>query len=167
MKCKYIVHNLFYEGFTMSKLSEQSDQVVNLSLDKQLCFSLYSASNAMGRAYRPLLDKLDLTYLQYIVMMVLWEHDSVSVKSLGEKVHLDSGTLTPLLKRLEAKGLVIRARSEHDERVRVISLSEQGVSLQQQAESVPQAMLCQADMPLEELQALKQGCDRLFAKLMK
>ncbi|GDY25378.1 MarR family winged helix-turn-helix transcriptional regulator [Agarivorans sp. Toyoura001] len=151
----------------MSKLSEQSDQVVNLSLDKQLCFSLYSASNAMGRAYRPLLDKLDLTYLQYIVMMVLWEHDSVSVKSLGEKVHLDSGTLTPLLKRLEAKGLVIRARSEHDERVRVISLSEQGVSLQQQAESVPQAMLCQADMPLEELQALKQGCDRLFAKLMK
>ncbi|MDO6764994.1 MarR family winged helix-turn-helix transcriptional regulator [Agarivorans sp. 1_MG-2023] len=151
----------------MSKLSEQSDQVVNLSLDKQLCFSLYSASNAMSRAYRPLLDKLDLTYLQYIVMMVLWEHDSVSVKSLGERVHLDSGTLTPLLKRLEAKGLVIRARSEHDERVRVISLSEQGVSLQQQAESVPQAMLCQADMPLEELQALKQGCDRLFAKLMK
>ncbi|MDO6685566.1 MULTISPECIES: MarR family winged helix-turn-helix transcriptional regulator [unclassified Agarivorans] len=151
----------------MIKLSEQSDQVVNLSLDKQLCFSLYSASNAMGRVYRPLLDKLDLTYLQYIVMMVLWEHDSVSVKSLGEKVHLDSGTLTPLLKRLEAKGLVIRARSEHDERVRVISLSEQGVSLQQQAESVPQAMLCQADMPLEELQALKQGCDRLFAKLMK
>jgi DNA-binding MarR family transcriptional regulator len=148
-------------------MSEQQEQNLSLSLDKQLCFSLYSASNAMGRAYRPLLDKLDLTYLQYIVMMVLWEHDSVSVKALGERVHLDSGTLTPLLKRLETKGLVRRARSEQDERVRVISLTPQGLALREPAEAVPQAMLCQADLPLEELQALKAGCDRLLAKLMK
>ncbi|MPW30391.1 MarR family transcriptional regulator [Agarivorans sp. B2Z047] len=148
-------------------MSKQQNHVASLSLDKQLCFSLYSASNAMGRAYRPLLDKLDLTYLQYIVMMVLWEHDSVSVKSLGERVHLDSGTLTPLLKRLEAKGLVLRARSEQDERVRVISLTPQGVAMRGPAEAIPQAMLCQADLPLEELQALKAGCDRLLAKLMK
>lgn len=151
----------------MSQLTEQFDQGEALRLDNQLCFSLYSASNAMGRAYRPLLDKLDLTYLQYIVMMVLWEHDSVSVKSLGERVHLDSGTLTPLLKRLEAKGLVLRARSEHDERVRVISLTPQGTALRQAAQSVPQAMLCHADLPLEELQALKQACDRLLHQLLK
>ncbi|MGY5451155.1 MarR family winged helix-turn-helix transcriptional regulator [Agarivorans sp. MS3-6] len=151
----------------MSKFAEQSDQGLALRLDNQLCFSLYSASNAMGRAYRPLLDKLDLTYLQYIVMMVLWEHDSVSVKSLGERVHLDSGTLTPLLKRLEAKSLVLRARSEHDERVRVITLTPQGTALRQAAESVPKAMLCQADLPLEELQALKLACDRLLQKLIK
>ncbi len=147
--------------------NQSPEQDLMLSLDKQLCFSLYSASNAMGRAYRPLLEQLDLTYLQYIVMMVLWEHDSVSVKSLGQRLHLDSGTLTPLLKRLENKGLVKRSRSEQDERVRVIQLTEQGVALREQAQTIPQQMLCQADMPVEELVALKQACDRLLAKLMK
>lgn len=137
----------------------------NLTLDKQLCFSLYSASNAMSRAYRPLLKELDLTYLQYIVMMVLWQYSTMNVKELGNKIHLDSGTLTPLLKRLEAKGLIIRARSQQDERVRIISLTDQGLNMRGQAEQVPTAMLCKSKMAIEELTALKQGCDLLLANL--
>jgi DNA-binding MarR family transcriptional regulator len=137
----------------------------NLSLDKQICFSLYSASNAMGRAYQPLLKKLDLTYLQYIVMMVLWEDSTMNVKALGSKVHLDSGTLTPLLKRLEAKGLIMRARSKEDERVRIISLSDAGTKLRQQAEQVPTDMFCKSKMNIEELNALKASCDLLLKNL--
>jgi DNA-binding MarR family transcriptional regulator len=137
----------------------------NLMLDKQLCFSLYSASNAMSRAYRPVLKQLDLTYLQYIVMMVLWQHSTMNVKELGSKLFLDSGTLTPLLKRLEAKGLINRLRSKEDERIRLISLTEEGRNLRQQAEQVPSAMLCKSKMNMEELTALKQGCDLLLANL--
>lgn len=141
------------------------DQASNLTLDKQICFSLYSASNAMGRAYQPLLKKLDLTYLQYIVMMVLWQYSTMNVKELGAKVHLDSGTLTPLLKRLEGKGLINRTRSQEDERVRIISLSDEGRNLRQQAEQVPNAMLCKSNMSIEELSELKQACDLLLANL--
>ncbi|PKH04318.1 MarR family transcriptional regulator [Psychromonas sp. MB-3u-54] len=137
----------------------------NLSLDKQICFSLYSASNAMGRAYQPLLKKLDLTYLQYIVMMVLWEDSTMNVKALGNKVHLDSGTLTPLLKRLEAKGLIVRARSKEDERVRIISLSDAGTALRQQAEQVPTDMFCKSKMDIEALNSLKASCDLLLKNL--
>ncbi|WP_413701467.1 MarR family winged helix-turn-helix transcriptional regulator [Psychromonas sp. KJ10-10] len=137
----------------------------NLILDKQLCFSLYSANNAMSRAYRPLLKQLDLTYLQYIVMMVLWQESSLNVKELGHKVHLDSGTLTPLLKRLEIKGLIKRARSEKDERIRVISLTNEGLALRQQAEEVPTAMLCKSKMSVDELSALKATCDLLLTNL--
>lgn len=141
------------------------DPTSNLSLDKQICFSLYSASNAMGRAYQPLLKKLDLTYLQYIVMMVLWEDSILNVKALGKKVHLDSGTLTPLLKRLETKGLIMRARSKEDERVRIISLSDAGNKLRQQAEQVPTDMFCKSKMSIEELNALKASCDLLLKNL--
>ena len=145
----------------MTKNTESS----NLMLDKQLCFSLYSASNAMGRAYRPLLKKLDLTYLQYIVMMVLWQYPTLSVKELGSKIYLDSGTLTPLLKRLEVKELVNRSRSKEDERIRLITLTDEGRKLRQQAEQVPSEMLCKSKMSIEELTALKQGCDLLLANL--
>ncbi|WP_022940504.1 MarR family winged helix-turn-helix transcriptional regulator [Psychromonas hadalis] len=145
----------------MTKPTSTSD----LILDKQICFSLYSASNAMSRAYQPLLKKLDLTYLQYIVMMVLWEDSTMNVKTLGNKVHLDSGTLTPLLKRLEGKGLIIRARCKEDERVRVISLSETGGKLRQKAEQVPTDMFCKSKMTLEELNNLKLSCDLLLKNL--
>ncbi len=137
----------------------------HLMLDKQICFSLYSASNAMSRAYQPLLKELGLTYLQYIVMMVLWEDLTMNVKALGKKVNLDSGTLTPLLKRLEGKGLVVRARGKDDERVRVISLSEQGATLRQAAEQVPSEMLCKSKMNIEELNSLKKYCDLLLKNL--
>ncbi|MGL5392594.1 MAG: MarR family winged helix-turn-helix transcriptional regulator, partial [Shewanella sp.] len=113
-----------------------------LCLEQQLCFSLYSAANAMVRAYRPLLDKLALTYPQYLAMLVLWETDGISVKALGDKLLLDSGTLTPLLKRLETKGLVSRGRSEQDERVRVLTLTEEGQALKTKALEIPHLMRC-------------------------
>ena len=136
-----------------------------LNLENQICFSLYSAANAMIRAYRPLLAALDLTYPQYLAMLVLWEHDGISVKVLGEKLHLDSGTLTPLLKRLEGKGLVIRARSIEDERMRVLNLTERGVRLNAQAQAIPEMMKCKIKGMEIDLLAFKKACDLLHAQL--
>ncbi|KPM01137.1 MarR family winged helix-turn-helix transcriptional regulator [Vibrio splendidus] len=144
-----------------------SDQDDYLKLDNQVCFALYSASNAMSRAYQPLLKALDLTYLQYIVMMVLWEEKEINVKALGAKTHLDSGTLTPLLKRLEAKGYVLRTRSIEDERVRVITLTPAGVELKEQAQTVPVEMLCLSQMNEDELKSLKAQCEQLLGNLTK
>ncbi|MEZ8738607.1 MarR family winged helix-turn-helix transcriptional regulator [Photobacterium swingsii] len=148
---------------TMKNTTNNSD----LQLEKQVCFSLYSATNAMTRAYRPLLDKLDLTYSQYLAMLVLWENNGINVKALGDQLHLDSGTLTPLLKRLESKGLVVRQRCKHDERARVMFLTEAGETLKQQAASIPQTMMCKSQLPLEELAALKEICDKLYQQLSK
>ncbi|MCC5517204.1 MULTISPECIES: MarR family winged helix-turn-helix transcriptional regulator [Vibrio] len=144
-----------------------SDQDDYLKLDNQVCFALYSASNAMSRAYQPLLKALDLTYLQYIVMMVLWEEKEINVKALGAKTHLDSGTLTPLLKRLEVKGYVLRTRSAEDERVRVITLTPAGVELKEQAQTVPVEMLCLSKMNEDELKSLKAQCEQLLGNLTK
>ncbi|CDT80641.1 MULTISPECIES: MarR family winged helix-turn-helix transcriptional regulator [Vibrio] len=144
-----------------------SDQDDYLKLDNQVCFALYSASNAMSRAYQPLLKALDLTYLQYIVMMVLWEEKEINVKALGAKTHLDSGTLTPLLKRLEVKGYVLRTRSIEDERVRVITLTPAGVELKEQAQTVPVEMLCLSKMNEDELKSLKAQCEQLLGNLTK
>ncbi|MCG9596907.1 MarR family transcriptional regulator [Vibrio sp. Isolate25] len=137
-----------------------------LLLDNQLCFPLYSAANAVIRAYRPMLDKLDLTYSQYLVMMLLWEKDGASVKDLGTRLYLDSGTLTPLLKRLEAKGFVIRGRSQDDERVRVLNLTKSGQALKETAKSVPNAMRCKIDLELDELITLKQLCEKVLKNLV-
>ncbi len=145
-------------------MSNQDDY---LKLDNQVCFALYSASNAMSRAYQPLLKALDLTYLQYIVMMVLWEEKEINVKALGAKTHLDSGTLTPLLKRLETKGYVLRTRSAEDERVRVITLTPAGVELKEQAQTVPVEMLCLSQMNEDELKSLKALCEQLLGNLTK
>ncbi|OBT19901.1 MarR family transcriptional regulator [Vibrio tasmaniensis] len=144
-----------------------SDQDDYLKLDNQVCFALYSASNAMSRAYQPLLKALDLTYLQYIVMMVLWEEKEINVKALGAKTHLDSGTLTPLLKRLEMKGYVLRTRSAEDERVRVITLTSAGVELKEQAQTVPVEMLCLSKMNEDDLKSLKAQCEQLLGNLTK
>ena len=135
----------------------------SLLLDNQVCFPLYSASNAVIRAYRPLLDKLDLTYAQYLVMMVLWESDGVSVKDIGARLHLDSGTLTPLLKRLESKGFVERGRSEQDERVRVLKLTKEGAALKKEALKVPAEMKCKIQLDLDELVMLKKLCEKVIA----
>ena len=144
-----------------------SDQDDYLKLDNQVCFALYSASNAMSRAYQPLLKALDLTYLQYIVMMVLWEEKEINVKALGAKTHLDSGTLTPLLKRLETKGYVLRTRSAEDERVRVTTLTPAGIELKEQAQTVPVEMLCLSQMNEDELKSLKAQCEQLLGNLTK
>lgn len=141
------------------------DKTDALSFDKQICFSLYSAANAMVRAYRPLLNTLDLTYLQYIVMMVLWEEQGISVSSLGHKLHLDSGTLTPLLKRLEAKGLLVRKVSEKDERVKCLFLTSEGEKLKASASAIPAKILCQTNLSYEALSELKTQCDSLLCSL--
>ncbi|MGR5146909.1 MarR family winged helix-turn-helix transcriptional regulator [Photobacterium alginatilyticum] len=144
-----------------------SDQDEYLKVDNQVCFALYSASNAMSRAYQPLLKALELTYLQYIVMMVLWEQEEINVKALGAKTHLDSGTLTPLLKRLEAKDYVRRTRSVEDERVRLITLTAAGIELKEQARRVPVEMFCLSKMNKEELTLLKTQCEQLLSNLTK
>lgn len=150
-----------------SKTSTQSpdEATPHLLLENQVCFPLYSAANAIVRAYRPLLNELDLTYVQYLVMMVLWQDDGISVKVLGEKLHLDSGTLTPLLKRLESKGLVRRKRSEKDERIRILSLTTEGRNLKAKAQSVPDAMFCKINLSVDELVSLKSLCEKLIATL--
>ena len=108
-----------------------------LKLENQLCFPLYAASRNVIKKYKPFLDKLDLTYTQYIVMLVLWENKKANVKELGEKLYLDSGTLTPLLKTLESKGFISRERSNDDERNLVICLTEKGNKLEKEALSIP------------------------------
>ncbi|ADO75071.1 MarR family winged helix-turn-helix transcriptional regulator [Stigmatella aurantiaca] len=132
-----------------------------LHLSEQLCFSLYSAVHALNRTYRPLLQDMGITYPQYLVMLVLWEEEGLMVKELGARLHLDSGTLTPLLKRLEAAGLVVRTRDAQDERQVRIGLTAQGRALRAQAECVPQALLEASGITLGELQALKGQILRL------
>ena len=126
-----------------------------LQLGNQLCFAIYSAGHAFNRVYKPLLDRLGLTYPQYLVMLVLWERDGVPVKDIGERLFLDSGTLTPLLKRMEAAHLLKRTRSAEDERQVLISLTSQGQTLREKARTVPQAILAASACSLGELSAMK------------
>ena len=125
-------------------------------LDDQLCFALYSTGLAMNKVYRKLLRKLDLTYPQYLVMLVLWERDGLMVSELGERLFLDSGTLTPLLKRLEANGLVGRIRDVGDERRVHINLTAAGRKLKARAASVPACLLAASQCSVDELMALTQ-----------
>ena len=126
-----------------------------LQLDHQLCFALHAASRAMTQAYQPVLAPLGLTYPQYLVMLVLWEDDGVAVKDLGARLHLDSGTLTPLLKRLATQGLVTRTRDADDERVVRIALTTAGRALRRRAADVPRQMLCHINLHLPELARLR------------
>ncbi|MFN4119775.1 MarR family winged helix-turn-helix transcriptional regulator [Acidovorax sp.] len=136
-----------------------------LRLDNQVCFALYSASLAMTKLYKPLLDRIGLTYPQYLVMLVLWEQDGVTVSELGERLFLDSGTLTPLLKRLEAQGQIARLRDVQDERRVRITLTAEGRALRDQAEAIPPCVLQSSQCSIAELTALtselKQLRDRL------
>ena len=116
------------------------DKYDSLKLENQLCFPLYAAAKEITRKYKPFLDKLDLTYTQYICMMVMWEHKSLNVKKLGAYIYLDSGTLTPLLKKLEDKGFIERKRSDSDERNLEITITDKGMELRDKALSVPESM---------------------------
>ena len=136
-----------------------------LSLDMQLCFPLYAASRAVTQAYAPLLSRLGLTYPQYLVMLVLWETAGVTVKALGERLYLDSGTLTPLLKRLDAQGLVRRERSTEDARSVRILLTAPGRALRRKAASIPEQLVCRFGMPLEDVARLRRDVRRLFEAL--
>ncbi|ROR33903.1 MarR family winged helix-turn-helix transcriptional regulator [Kitasatospora cineracea] len=136
-----------------------------LLLDQQICFSLNAASRAFGGVYRTALKDLGLTYPQYLVMLVLWEHGSLPVKQLGERLRLDSGTLSPLLKRLEAAGLVARERSPEDERSVIATPTPAGRALREGATAVPRRILAAAGLPLEELRTLRELLTRVTANL--
>jgi len=130
-------------------------QVDPLRLDRQLCFALYAASGLVTRAYRPLLEPLGLTYPQYLVMLVLWERTPRTVSELGERLDLDSGTLTPLLKRLEAAGLVARNRDPKDERRVQVTLTPTGAALHDAAAKIPETLACALPLPAEDLVNLR------------
>jgi MarR family transcriptional regulator, organic hydroperoxide resistance regulator len=134
----------------MKNLEDETMRLAN-----QLCFAVYSTAHALNRVYKPLLEPLGLTYPQYLVMLTLWEKDNVSVKEIGARLHLDSGTLTPLLKRLEQSGLVTRRRDAEDERHVRIELTSRGRNLRGRAKSIPHEILCATKGSLEDAVALR------------
>jgi len=146
-------------------VTDNADTLPQLKLTNQICHSLYSATNALIRAYRPLLEPLDLTYPQYLVMLALWEEEDVPIRHLVRHTRLDSGTLTPILKRLEQKGLLIRGRADTDERQKAIRLTEAGRALKQQAGSVPAALICQTEMTADQALELKALAEALYQQL--
>ena len=131
-----------------------SNEFDTLKLENQLCFPLYACSREIVKKYKPYLDELDLTYTQYITMMVMWERKQINVKELGECLFLDSGTLTPLLKKLEQKGWVTRQRAKSDERVLIVTLTPAREELRKQAVTVPQKMACCVKLSQEEVRTL-------------
>lgn len=139
----------------------------HLHLSNQLCLSLYSASNAIIRAYRPLLQAMDLTYPQYLVMLALWQEDSLAVKHICERTRLETGTVTPLLKRLEQKGLIVRAHSDLDERQKVISLTPAGQAMLDQAELVPSQLGCLTGMDVRSALHLRSEIEALYQKVLQ
>ena len=136
-----------------------------LDLDRQICHSLYSAANALVRAYRPLLESLDLTYPQYVVMMSLWQRDAVSISELVRHTRLDAGTLTPMLKRLQDKELIASEVAASDGRSRIITLTRKGRTLKKSAEKVPGQIACSVDLPMEDALQLKALCEKLVSRL--
>lgn len=138
-----------------------------LKLDKQLCFSVYVLHREIMQQYRPILEALDLTYPQYITMMALWENGLQTVNQLGEKLKLDNGTLTPLLKRLESKNLVARTRSKTDERVVEVTLTRKGKTLKEKATCVPLQIVNALQLTPEDLQQLKSMSDKVIRHIEK
>ena len=135
-----------------------------LKLRNQLCFPLYAAAREMIKYYTPYLDEVDLTYTQYIAMMVLWEHNSVTVKEMGEQLFLDSGTLTPLLKKLESKGFLTRVRSSTDERNLIVTVTDEGMALRDKVVHIPQHMADNVLIKPDELVDLYNTLYKLLGK---
>ncbi len=136
-----------------------------LKLENQICFPLYACAKEIVKAYKPYLDELDLTYTQYITMMVMWEHKELRVKEVGEYLYLDSSTLTPLLKRLEEKGYVARRRSREDERDLIVSVTDAGTALREKALSVPRRLAACVDLEPEKARSLYGILYELIGKL--
>lgn len=143
------------------------DQHKTPQLGNQLCFPLYVIAKEITGLYRPLLEELDITYPQYLVMMVLWEHQRLTVNQIGEKLFLDSGTITPMLKRLEAKSYIVRQRKIEDERVVEISLTDKGERLQDKACLIPEKMNDRLNLSETDVQELKQAISKLLDKINK
>jgi DNA-binding MarR family transcriptional regulator len=148
---------------TGERPQDEHEAEFSLALDDQLCFALYAASRAVVARYRPLLDELELTYPQYLVMLVLWEHGETAIKDIGAALQLDYGTLTPLIKRLEAAGLVQRRRLPEDERTVEVALTERGAALREKAEAVPPAIGAAMGLATEEFDEVK----RLLRQLVR
>lgn len=138
-----------------------------LKLDNQICFALYVASKEVIKQYKPFLEPLGLTYTQYIIMLALWEKDDIYVKELGERLFLDSGTLTPVLKKMEVQGLVRRTRSHEDERNVTIQLTDAGAALKQQALEIPKKLFCTTGLSLEQATSLHAQLKILLHSLNK
>ena len=143
----------------------ETNNAAALLLDNQLCFALHSASLTMTKVYKPHLDALGVTYPQYLVLLVLWEKDGLAVSDLGERLFLDSGTLTPLLKRLQAQGLVDRSRDPQDERRVVIRLTDEGRALKEKAAAIPACILGATGCSIEELTRLANDIKALRQRL--
>lgn len=140
------------------------DKYDKIKLENQLCFSLYAVSREVIKLYKPLLDKYGLTYTQYIAMLVVWEHEKITVKEMGQKLHLDSGTLTPVLKKLEALELIIKYRDKNDDRVVNVQLSEKGRSLKEEILDIPNQVFCMIGADSEETIILKEMLDKLLTR---
>ncbi|WP_133015979.1 MarR family winged helix-turn-helix transcriptional regulator [Clostridium cuniculi] len=138
------------------------DKYEKIKLDNQLCFSLYAASREVIKIYKPLLDKYGLTYTQYIAMLVVWEYERITVKEMGQKLHLDSGTLTPVLKKLQLMGLIIKYRDKNDDRVVIVEVSEKGRELKDKIIDVPEQMYCRLGSNVEDAIQLKKMLDKLL-----
>ncbi len=149
---------------TMVK-SEMTELFNPLALDNQICFGLYVCSKEIIRLYAPILEPLGLTYTSYITLLSLWEKDNVTIKELGKRLFLDSGTLTPLLKKMEAQGLVTRTRSSQDERTVFIKLTEKGRELRIKCLDVPKQMMCNNLMELDEAVELLQSLHKMMSKM--
>jgi DNA-binding MarR family transcriptional regulator len=152
------------QGFDMTS---QRDTCDDLLLDNQACFALHSTSLMMTKVYKPLLQALNLTYPQYLAMMVLWEKDGLTVGEISSRLLTDPGSLTPLLKRLEGEGLLSRTRSREDERVVIVELTEQGRALKEKAQTVPQCILGASGFTLERLQKLQAELQALRSHLQE
>ena len=142
-----------------------ADKYDSLKLENQLCFPLYACAKEVVKKYKPFLDELDITYTQYIAMMVMWEHKTMNVKELGEYLFLDSGTLTPLLKTLEKKGFVTRTRSKEDERNLIVSVTEEGLALRDRALDIPKKVVGCIQLEKEEAKELYVLLHKLMEKI--
>jgi DNA-binding MarR family transcriptional regulator len=154
----------------MKEIDKELESFPALHLDNQFCFSLYSLSRRVTQGYTPLLKPLDLTYPQYLVLLVLWQayednQKSISVSQLSHKLKLDTGTVTPLLKRMQSKDLLSRTRSTEDERIVMIALTDKGLLLRQQAKAIPQALLCQSNTEQQDIIALKKQLQKMLRLL--
>ena len=137
-----------------------------VKIDNMLCFALYAASRTAVDSYRPLLDKLDLTYPQYLTLLLLWEREPRTIKEIGNTLYLDSGTLSPLLKRLEKKGFLTRQRDTRDERVVNISLTGAGYDLKERVKELPEILFCQIGWPVQEFALLVERLHRLTERML-
>ncbi|EGT0000335.1 MarR family transcriptional regulator [Clostridium perfringens] len=133
-----------------------------LKLENQLCFRLYASSREVIKKYKPILDQYNLTYTQYLTMLVLWENENITVKGIGEKLHLDSGTLTPLIKKLEKMNLVTKYRSKEDDRVVIVELTDEGRNLKDDMIDVPRKAFCSLGIEKEQILELKKNLDSLL-----